>query len=330
MTKKYVWLPCALGALALLLTSCEKRVEAPGPTDRETAPTAAKAPAGPATTPSAPVDGAVTLSAPATVVAGGLLLAKWTGPGNAADYIDIVPRGDTKTSGELTYSYVKDSKGDGLSVRVPTQPGDYDLRYVLDLGTTRVVKATQAITVTPAIATLTAPAEALGGAEIKVMWTGPNGSGDYIDLVSAGATATRGEITYAITSAGMPAVMRVPGAAGSYEFRYVLEGTGGRQVIARTALKVTTPTATLAAPQTVGNGGDVQVTWTGPGNSDDYIDLVPKGHAPTSGELTYFYTRVGPTGKLTAPAKPGDYEIRYVLDAPGGRLVLARAPLTVN
>ena len=52
-----------------------------------------------------------------------------------------------------------------------------------------------------------------------------------------------------------------------------------------------------------------------------------------SGELAYFYTDASPdgrTGTLTAPEAAGEYDIRYVLEAAGGRKVIARVPLTVQ
>lgn len=53
-----------------------------------------------------------------------------------------------------------------------------------------------------------------------------------------------------------------------------------------------------------------------------------KGSTATSGELSYFY--VANTPDLTAPAEAGEYEVRYVLDAPGGKVVLARIPVRVS
>ena len=59
----------------------------------------------------------------------------------------------------------------------------------------------------------------------------------------------------------------------------------------------------------------------------DYIDIVTAGHTETSGEITYAYTRDGSPAKLTAPGKAGAYQIRYVLEGPGGRKVLATSTL---
>ena len=93
---------------------------------------------------------------------------------------------------------------------------------------------------------------------------------------------------------------------------------------------MTVAIATLNAPDTADRGSKVKVEWTGPKRRGDYVDLVKKGHQPTSGEISYFYTDRDSSSELTMPAEAGDYEIRYVLEAPGGRQVLARRPLRVR
>ena len=276
-----------------------------------------------------PVDGPVTMTVPPSAMAGSTIAVVWTGPANSADYIDLVPRGFTETSGEITYQYARDGLG-RASLRVPTTPGDYDVRYVLDMGTSRTVKSAAPLAVTAASATLTGPAEASAAEPLAIAWTGPQGDGDYIDIVPAGHAPTSGEITYAYARDGTPAKMPAPGAAGMYAIRYVLEGPTGRKVLTTATLKVTMPVATLKAPPVAGVGGTLQVTWVGPQRAGDYVDLVPSGHTPTSGELSYFYTASGATGTLTAPQKSGEYEIRYVMEAPQGRVVLSRVPLIVK
>lgn len=277
-----------------------------------------------------PVDGDATLSAPASVGAGSPFAADWTGPANSGDYIDIVQRGETATTGEISYVYIRDAL-DRASLRAPTEPGDYDLRYVAELADGRVVKATTPLTVTPAKVTFDLPpTTSEAGAQVAIAWTGPANDGDYIDIVPQGFTATSGEISYAYTSGGSPSRLTAPGVPGDYEIRYVAEGPGGRQVIEASPLTVTAVTAELEAAAEARRNAMVSVTWTGPAREGDYIDLVPKGFAETSGEVSYFYTRAGSPGELKAADKAGDYEIRYIMEAPGGRQVLARIPLKVK
>jgi Ca-activated chloride channel family protein len=327
-------------ALALALAGCTKKEEVPAAPAAETTSPAAQGvavgepnPATPAAgqklNTGTPVDGDATVTAPASVGVGAPIEAGWTGPGNSGDYIDLVPRGFTKTSGEITYAYARDAIP-VAKMRAPTNPGDYDVRYVVQLAGERKVKATAPITVTAATATLAVPTNAEGGEPMTIAWTGPAGNGDYVDVVPAGHTNTSGEITYAWTKDGNPSTITAPGKAGAYQVRYVLEGPGGRKVLASSPLQVSQPAATLKAPDSAAKGAKVKVEWTGPKRRGDYVDLVKKGQTETSGELSYFYTDRDSSSELTAPAQAGDYEIRYVLEAPGGRQVLANRPVSVR
>ncbi len=312
-------------AVALLLVGCSKKE---GPAANPSAPAASPASAqtinqGP------PVDGDATLTVPATIGAGAELEASWSGPGNTGDYIDLVPRGYTNTSGEITYVYVRDAIPVG-KLQVPTTPGDYDIRYLVQLASERKVKVTKPLTVTAVSATITVPQKAEAAEPFQVAWEGPAGKGDYLDIVPSGHGETSGEITYAYTRDGNPAKLTAPGKPGAYQVRYVQDGTGGRKVLASSPLEVNQPVATLTAPDRVARGTKFKVEWTGPKRSGDYVDLVKKGYPQTSGELSYFYTDRESSSELTAPAAPGEYEIRYILEAPGGRQILIRRPVRVQ
>jgi len=313
--------------LASGLVGCGKKAPPATPAADSTATTASAA--GQKLNTGTPVDGEATVTVAATVGVGAEIQAGWTGPGNVGDYIDLVPRGFTATSGEIVYAYAKDAIP-VAKFQAPTTPGEYDVRYVLQLASERKVKATAPLTVTAATATLTVPPGAEGGEPLTIAWVGPAGNGDYIDVVVAGHSETNGEITYAYTRDGNPAKLTAPGKSGAYEIRYVLEGPTGRKVLTASPLAVTQPAATLKADESAAKGSKVKVEWTGPKRKGDYIDLVKKGHTDTSGELSYFYTDRESASELTAPAEAGEYEIRYILEAPGGRQVLARRPLRVR
>jgi Ca-activated chloride channel family protein len=327
--------------LALVLGACGKKEEtfAPAPTAEEATPATPGVaagepnPAAPAVAQTlntgAPIDGDATVISPATVGIGAAFEVGWTGPGNKGDYIDLVPRGNTETSGEITYAWVRDSVP-LAKLRAPTTAGDYDVRYVVQLDGARKIKATAPVVVSAVAATLTGRPKAEGGEPMTIAWTGPAGPGDYIDIVPAGHSETSGEITYAYTRDGNPASITAPGKAGAYQIRYLLEGPGGRKVLATAPLEVTQPAATLKAPDSVAKGSKFKVEWTGPKRRGDYVDLVKRGSKETSGELSYFYTDRDSSSELTAPTAAGEYDVRYLLEAPGGRIVLATRPIGVR
>jgi Ca-activated chloride channel homolog len=323
MTMRMVLACCVL---AVSFAGCRKEPAPPASTAASNAPAPA---AGSRINTGPPVDGEATIKAPASAAAGAMIEVSWTGPGNARDYVDLVPRGYVPASGELTYAYMADSVPTA-KLRMPTKAGDYDVRYIVALASEHKVKAVVPLTVTDVTATLTAPAEAGAAEPMSIDWTGPDGKGDYVDVVPAGYVGTSGEITYAYTSVGKPAKVKAPGAAGNYDVRYLLEGTGGRKVLATATVKVTMPEATLNAPDAVKPGETFIVEYTGPKREGDYVDLVKKGYIATSGELTYFYANGTAPNQLKAPADAGEYDIRYILQAPNLRAVLTKRQVKVQ
>ena len=95
-------------------------------------------------------------------------------------------------------------------------------------------------------------------------------------------------------------------------------------------LEVTDTRVDLAFNPAVAIGKALVVDWTGPGTKGDYVDIVPRGFKPTSGEKAYTYvTDVNPI-ELKLPGDPGEYDVRYVLQSADGRTVLKTVPLTLN
>jgi Ca-activated chloride channel family protein len=108
------------------------------------------------------------------------------------------------------------------------------------------------------------------------------------------------------------------------------KGPDAHYALAEATIEVVEAAASIAGPAKVSVGEGFDVTWTGPGETGDYVDIVPEGYAETSGELAYAYVRDGATLALRAPGNPGRYQMRYLLEAPGGREVLATVPLQVD
>lgn len=260
---------------------------------------------------------------------GGVLVVDWSGPGTQGDYIDIVPRGYTLTSGEKSYAYT--SGGNPLELALPGEPGKYDVRYVLQSADGRTLLKTVPLTLNDIDFAL-APSKASGisGETISVNWTGPGNDGDYVDIVPRGYKQTSGEKTYTYIKADNPLTIRLPGAAGDYDLRYVFASSTGRFVKAVRPIRVTPATVTLDVPSSVTAGANFDVSWTGPGYANDYVDLVPEGHTSTSGELSYAYIKKGETLTLIAPDEAGSFIVRYVLQGPDGRMVVTSKPITVN
>lgn len=261
----------------------------------------------------------VRLEAPVEIPAGADLVAVASGETAARDFVTVVPAGHPE--GQYgDYVYVR--KGTA-TLRVPEEPGAYEVRY-LEADRPFATLARSALTITPVTATVRAPASVVAGGAIEVEWTGPDNRQDFVSLIEEGGT-TRRWVHYQYTKRGSPLTLRAPDEPGAYE---VLYQTGGEYtVLARTPVEVTGAGATVAAPATVAAGSAVSVTWTGPGNPQDFVSLAPRG-ADDRGYTTWAYTKKGARLELRAPDAPGDYEIRYQTSQ--SYRVLARVPLSVT
>ncbi|WP_420398215.1 VWA domain-containing protein [Nioella sp.] len=257
-----------------------------------------------------------TIEAPATAVAGSTVQVFWTGPDYQSDFIAVgaLSEPDRYTN----YAYTRD--GSPAALVMPTEPGDYEIRYFVNQD--RTVIARHAITVTDVIATLEAPSTAEAGSTVQVHWTGPDYRNDFIGV---GAMAEPDRYTnYAYTRDGSPAALVMPTEPGDYEIRYFVNQD--RTVIARHAITVTDVIATLEAPSTAEAGSTVQVHWTGPDYRNDFIGV--GAMAEPDRYTNYAYTRDGSPAALVMPTEPGDYEIRYFVNQ--DRTVIARHPITVT
>lgn len=166
--------------------------------------------------------------------------------------------------------------------------------------------------------------EGVAGEPVKVAWTGPARTGDFISVAKKDEPDGAYE-SYTYTQRGNPAEVRLPVEAGDYEIRYVL----GRpyRVLARTDYRVTPATASLDAPETGVAGETVEVAFTGPkAGSSDYVTIA-EPDAPDAKYMSYHYASRGSPAKIRLPLEAGDYEFRFVQ---AGSKVLARRAIKVT
>lgn len=259
------------------------------------------------------------LTAPANVDAGQDFSVTWQGPNNRQDFITLVKKG---TPEKKYGNYVYTARGNPVTLRAPDEAGEYEVRYLtggqnLTLGSTPVI-------VGGVSASVTAPASVAAGAGIDVKWTGPNNKGDFITIVPKGTPEKKYE-KYVYTARGNPGKLTAPDAPGEYEIRYLTGQTYA--MLAKAAITVGAVNASVKGPATVEGGQPFQVSWTGPGNAQDWISVAPANGAKND-HKAYAYVNRGNPVTVTAPLAAGNYEIRYQTGQTYA--ILAKQPLRVG
>ena len=254
---------------------------------------------------------AATLKAVEKCAAGNTVKIEWTGPNNPRDYITIVPKA-LEDGKYLKYSYTKN--GETLKVEAPMKTGECEIRYMSGQGDK--VLGRRDLLVEEAGVTLKAIEKCAAGNTVKIEWTGPNNSRDYITIVPK-ALEDGKYLKYSYTKNGETLKVEAPMKTGECEIRY-MSGQGDK-VLARRKIMVEKAEVNLKANPEALVGAVVQIEWTGPNNARDYITIVPVG-TPEGKYKGYTYTKKGSPMKVKAPAKEGACEVRYVAGQDGATL----------
>ena len=100
----------------------------------------------------------------------------------------------------------------------------------------------------------------------------------------------------------------------------------GKKTLATATIEVIAAEVTVSGPEQVITGSAFDVAWSKTISSTDMITIVPVGSKEGT-RHNYRRTNKNTEGQLTAPAEPGLYELRYMLDE--GKKTLATAAIEV-
>jgi len=263
-----------------------------------------------------------TVTAPDTAVAGSTIEVAWTGPDDDLDYIGVGMLDRDGNPTWETFTYTRD--GSTLRLQVPPQPGQYYVTYFQQAGRTPL--ASVPLTVTPAQATITAPATAAAGSTIEVAWTGPDYDNDYLGIGRPDRDGRPTWENFTYTREGATLRLVVPTEPGDYQITYFMQQQ--RYPLVSVPITVTEVTATITAPATAVAGATIEVAWTGPDERNDYIGIgIPDRDGNPTWE-NFTYTRDGATLRLQVPPLPGNYLITYFMQQ--DRRNLVSVPITVT
>ena len=268
-------------------------------------------------TPAAEVSAGI--SAPDSAEIATRLEISWQGPADRDDYIAIA-RPDQAPGAFVERTLVRE--GNPLKVWAPSDPGDYEVRYVVGRGTRLLAKSPLAITSVPAKVEPAGPVNVAAWIEVK--WEGPARDGDYISVAGPGQ-APGASLSRTAVREGNPLKVRAASDPGEYEVRYVL-GRGNR-LLAKAPVTINPVTAEVSPPASAAAGTEFEVSWRGPGYPEDFVSIA-RANQPPGAYLNSASVRKGNPLKLRAPKEPGTYEVRYILGR--GNRLLAKATIEIK
>ena len=176
----------------------------------------------------------------APVKAGFTFKVAWESPKDRRDWIAIAKAGENSDN----YLALKASSKTGtIELRAPSQPGDYEVRYISSLDGRMI--SHQAFVVEPAEVKLVALEFVETGDEMRIWWVGPGHTSDKVTLARPGMADDNYLLSRPIID-GNPIFLEAPNEPGKYEVRYI-NGTEG-VVMFRTQLTVTARQTALLQP----------------------------------------------------------------------------------
>lgn len=259
-----------------------------------------------------------TLEAPETIAAGTRIKVIARGPHAARHWVGFAMIGSPSGS-HFDFARLSGPVSE-IELVPPAEPGDYELRYVLNENERIIVS--RPITVVASEAMVNGPASVMAGDIYRFTARGPVDPGHWIGFAESGSGPGNYREYVRPTSATTEGILSAPDAPGDYELRYVLNEA--ERVVATQRVSVLPAKATMIPSGQPVAGRQLRVEYSGPRGRSIWIGFVSNG---TVDEITY--ASVSADGdaevELMAPDKAGSYELVYVL---GGKAI-ERLPITV-
>jgi len=264
----------------------------------------------------------VSLEAVDAAQAGSSIEIAYSGAANEQDFITIVP---VDAPDNQVDSHKRVREGNPLGGPTPSEPGEYEIRYVTNQSP-RQVLARLPLNISGLSVSLNAAETVAAGTTLEVSFTGASNEQDFITIVPSGSPENTVDEHRRVRE-GNPAVVNVISIPGEYEIRYVTNQSP-RTVFASIPLTVTALEVSLEAANEARAGSTVEVSHLAGGNENDFITIVPIDSEARQVD-NHRRLKEGNPVSILVPDIPGLYEIRYVTNqAP--RTVYASLPFTIS
>jgi Ca-activated chloride channel family protein len=230
----------------------------------------------------------------------------WQGPAYPSDYISVA-RPDQRPGSYVDYTYTRD--GSPLKVRAPSEPGTYEVRYILGHGDKLLAKA--AIEIKGVGASLDAPPVADVATAFEVAWQGP-GNKERLHFSMARPDQRSGSyVNYTYTSRGQPA--EGAGALGAGDLRGALHPRARQQAAGQDDHRDQGRDRRGSGSGIGRHGHRIRGGLAGSGQQGAITFQVARPDQRPGSYVNYTYVREGSPLKVRAPSEAGTYEVRYIL-----------------
>jgi hypothetical protein len=259
-------------------------------------------------------------AAPNGVTTGSAVTVSWSAAEGHSqqDWVALYQIGAADAS-YLSWQYTGANLSGSMTFIAPSQAGQYEFRYFLNNGYTRVATSNQVTVSTSIVYDLSAaPSNTVTASAITVNWSAAEGHSqqDWVGLYKAGV-ADASYLSWQYTDLALSGSMTftAPAQPGQYEFRYFLNNGYTRVATSNPVAVVSFNMA--AAPNNATSGSVMVAVWWASGDHSvqDWVGLYQVGATDTS-FLSRQYTGAALSGSMTftAPAAAGQYEFRYFLN----------------
>jgi len=249
----------------------------------------------------------------------------WEAPKTSQAIINLQVADDKPNYNSRPYFYVQNNKDNQATMRMPSQEGDYVLRYYNQ--SDRTLMAERPIKLLAETITITAPDEIGTGTELDLSWEAPKSAQAVINLQLANEKPSFNSrpYFYVQNNKNSEATMRMPSQEGDYVLRYFNQSD--RKMMAERPIKLVAETITITAPDEIGTGTELDLSWEAPKSAQAVINLQLADEKPSFNSRPYFYVQNNKNSEATMrmPSQEGDYVLRYFNQS--DRKLMAERPI---
>ena len=249
----------------------------------------------------------VTLKAADEAITGTEIEVSWEVPKGLEGLVNLQIIDDRPKYHASPLKYTKDKTE--TTLRLPSVAGDYVLRFYDNED--RIVLAEHPIKLKEAEIIITAPEVAGTGTEIDLSWIAPKDTEAKINLEMVGEKPKFHSNPHYYIKNKKDGVMRMPSIAGDYVLRWY--NLSDRQVVIEKPIKLVEEQITITAPDEIGTGTELDISWDAPKTSQAVINLQLADEKPNYHSRPYLYTQNNKDAdaSMRMPSVAGDYVLRW-------------------